>query len=101
MQSKLLVAGLLVASFALVPTVGADHVTACKDVADESDVTIPASESGEAGDLYLDADTPGLFQESNELPGLQTESGACDDDGDDEIDVKYDADSQLAPPAAP
>lgn len=51
-------------------------------VEDEADLTIPLSQVPEAGlgDIYGDAETMALYQESNDLPGLQTTPTDHDDD---------------------
>lgn len=104
MNTKMfLIAGLLVASFAVAPTVAAQDPPKCSDVANEADLTLPASESGMAGDIHLDAETLGIYEESNGLSGLQTSGGDCVDDNGET--VSFDADTEIAalggPPAPP
>lgn len=94
-HEEALIAAMLVVSFAFVPTAAA--ATSCADVADEAEATVPLSDTGEAEDAYLDADGPGVYQESNGIAGLQTTGGECvDGDGDT---VSYDADASLIPSA--
>lgn len=94
MRTTLLLAGLLIAVFA-VPSVTAQVATPCSEVADESDLTLPASESGEAGDLHVDIETVGVYEESNDIAGLQTTGGSCDSNGDGTADQDYDADAEV------
>lgn len=65
---------------------------------DEADATIPLSTVPEAGqgDVYLDAETQAIYQESNGDPGLQT-SAHTHGTGDDAITIP--ADTRLLPPA--
>lgn len=64
------------------------------DAADGSQATIPAAHTGKISDLYIEADGRGIWEESDNLSGLQT----TETDWDSET---VPADAQLAPPARP
>ena len=65
---------------------------------DEADATIPLSSVPEAGqgDVYLDAETQAIYQESNGDAGLQT-APHTHGEGDEAITIP--ADTRLLPPA--
>lgn len=79
---RAILSAMLVATLALAPTAAAHGCP-------------PESEStlGVAGAVYLTA-TPGAWQESNGVPGLQTTAGSCT--GDDGRDLAWTPDTQLA-----
>ncbi|HEX9712731.1 MAG TPA: hypothetical protein VGB52_09305 [Actinomycetota bacterium] len=90
-MKRSLAAALAAIAIAAVPVASMAH-------GDEADATIPVSSVPEAGqgDVYLDAETQAIWQESNDDPGLQTTSHTHGT-GDDAITIP--ADTRLLPPA--
>ena len=79
---KKLFASIAIAAIAVAPVIG---FTA----EDESDLTIPANEVTGA-EIYVDVETGALYQESNDVEGLQTEAFEGSDD-----EAAYEADTPL------
>lgn len=87
-MNKTLILATIVALATVMPaTVFAGHADDCGDAHDDSEQAL--------GDLYLDADGPGIWEESNSKAGLQTSDVTCDSDDDGVADTTIPADTQI------
>lgn len=97
------IASALIVATGAVPTAAADGPPSCDEVPDETDATLPGTEyhvvtgvtlegGPEDGSGTVDAGKAGLWTDTNNLEGIQTEGGTCLDAGNNE--VPFDADSR-------
>ena len=87
-MKKRIAAGLMVVALAAAPVASFAH-------GDEADVTLPIHDADPTqGNLYVDVETTGLWQESNGDAGLQT-AAHTHGEGDEAITIP--ADTRIAP----